>query len=223
MAKKGTKGQRLEKGESLYTPDLITRVKTIIMEIQPIKSNGSLHYDKVAKVMGIPIRTFSTWRSPESQYYKPLFVKALASAHEALVEMIESGRIKMGMIKRAQPYNRIKKTKELRTIGPDMPAMGSMKKAGLLAAAKKLGLKPDKKDTNDTIKQLITEYVNTHTEDVLIVVKQEEERMHGDVSAAKLVLPNIGPPEERWKDRSEVEVVGKSLTDILALMSGKKK
>lgn len=221
MTQKGKAGHKLDKGQSLYNPDLIARVKEIILEIQPLKSNGTLHFTKIAKVMGIAQRTFSSWRNTESIYYKPQFNQALCDAFEELVERIASGKIKQAMIERAQPYVRIKKTKELRTVGPVMPAMSKMKKAFLQEYAETLGIKIENKWTVDVLKRKISEEVEIQTTEKLVIVKQEEERVHGDVAAAKLVLPNIGPKEKRWEDKSKVEVEGQSLADIAAIMSGK--
>ena len=213
---------RLEKGESLYKPDLIDRVKTLIIEMQPIKSNGELHLGKVAKVLGVPRSTFDLWRKRESNYYKPDFDKAIIDSHKELIEGLQAGRIKQAMIKRAQPYLRVKKTRELRTVGPEMPKMGKMTKPQLIKAAKRLKVEIGKKDKKDDIKAKIAEFVETGTVDKLVVVKQEEEQMHGDVSAAKFVLPHIGPKADRWTETQKLDIEGQSLADIAAIMMGKK-
>ena len=222
MAGKGKKSQKLDKGESLYTPKLAEKAKMIILECQLIKSDGKLHYTKLATLLEIPSATFSRWRKENSKYYKPRFVKALASAHEELLEGLQSGRIKQAMIKRALPYMRVKRTKERMVKGPKMPAMSAMDKKALLLSAIKLGLKVDKTMTCGVLKIKIAEEIVKQTKEVLVTTKQEEERMHGDVAAARLVLPNIGPKEKRWSDKQELEVVGKSLADIAAIMTGKK-
>ncbi len=223
MTKKGTTGQKLPKGESLYNPKLVARVKEVILELEPIKSNGDLHYGRIAKIMDIASRTFSHWRDTESKYYKPKFAKAIIAAHEELTETIELSKTKRAMIARSQPYNRVKKTKELKTLGPKLPAMGSLDKKALLQIARVLGLKKvDKKMTNGVLKLRIVEEVERQTKEVLVVVKQEEERMHGCAVAGKMVTSNIGPKDKRWVEKAEVEVVGKSLADIAAIMSGKK-
>lgn len=224
MAKKRAKGQKLDKGESLYSPKLVERVKVIIVKAQLIKANGQLHYGKIATVLGIPSRTFSAWRNPASKYYKPDFAAALARAHKELTEGLDSDKIKRAMIKRAQPYTRIKKTKELQTQGPKMPAFSTMDKKAMLLYAKKLKLKIDKKMTKGVLKIKIQEEIEKQTKEVLVVVKQEEEKMHGDVAAAKFVLPNIGPKKERWVDKQEVDIESQSLVDIIAKVGiGKKR
>jgi len=210
-------GQRLAKGESLYNAKLPARAKEIILEIQPIKTDGSLHYAKIARILDIPSRTFSAWRDATSkEYYKPELVEALAEAHEELTESIESGKIKRAMIIRAQPYTRVKKFKELQKRGPKIPAISKMKKVKLLQCLKKLGEKVRGKLTNPILRLKIIEAVEKQTKEMLVTVKQEEERMHGDVTAAKLVLANIGPKNKRWKDKQVVDVEAGSLVDIIA-------
>lgn len=220
--KKRKQGQKLDKGESLYSPELAEKAKQIIIEAQLIKADGELHYSKLAKILGVPRRTFNHWRNAESQYYKPKLVKALASAHEELMEGMEAGKIKRSMMKRALAYTNIKTIKEKVVRGPKMPAMSGMDKKGLLLAALKLGLAVDKKMTRGVLKVKIAEEVLSQTKEVLVTTRQEVMHMHGDVAAAKLVLPNIGPKEKRWVPEQKIEVEGKSLADIAAIMSGKR-
>lgn len=216
-------GQKLSKGESLYKPELAERATELIFLVQLVDSKGNLQYGKLAKLLEVPVRTFNSWRNPESEYYKPEFDKALKKANIDIVEAIDAGEIKRAMIKRAKPYTRVKKTKELKTIGPDMPAMSIMKKPDLIAEAKKLKIKLGKKENVNSLKVKIAQAVEKQTEEKLIVVKQEEEQMHGDVAAAKFVLPNIGPKDKRWIGQEKLEVEGKSMADIVAIMCGKKK
>ena len=215
MTKKGATGQRLAKGESLYTPGLIARARVVIIEAQLIKADGSLNYTKIAKILDVPARTFIVWRNPNSEYYKAELCKNMAEAHKDLTEGIDSSKIKRGMIKRAQPYTRVKKTKELQVRGPKMPVFSTMDKAAMLLYAKKLKLKVDKKTTKGVLWIKITEEIERQTKEVLVVVKQEEEKMHGDVAAAKFVLPNIGPKKERWADKQEEDIERQSLVDII--------
>ena len=223
MAAKGKRGQKLNQGESLYKPAMIQRVRQMILLIQPLKANSELNYSKIAKVMDIPARTFSYWMNPESDYYKTDFAKAILDAGEELRESFDLAKTKRAMINRSQGYLKIKKTKELKTIGPKMPSISGMNKADLIKTAKKLGLKVDKRMTNGGIKLLIIEFIEKQTCEKLVVVKQEEEHMMGDVAAGKLVTANIGAKDKQWKDKQEVEVVGQSIADIAAIMSGRGK
>ncbi len=215
--------EKLSKGESMYSPEIIDRVREIIFLFKPLKNDGSLHLGKVAKAIGISERTLGYWRDPESKYYKPLFAPALIAAHEELTESIDLGKTKRAMIARSQPYIKTKKTKERIEVAPKMPAMSKMLKKDLIAAAKKLGIKIKGSKTVAQLKQLITEEVQNQTKSVMVLVKEEITTEMGDVGAGKLVTSNIGPKEKRWKDKSEVEVVGQSLADIAAIMMGKKK
>lgn len=222
MTRKGEQGQRLDKGESLYSPKLAAKAKQIILEAQLIKSDGSLHYTKIARILGVPARTFSHWRNPESKYYKPEFAKALKETHEELLEGMQVGRIKQAMIKRASSYTNIKTIKEKVVRGPKMPAMSSMDKKGLLLSAIKLGIQVSKTMTRGVLKVKIAEEIVKQTKEVLVTTRQEIMRMHGDVNAAKLVLPNIGPKDTRWVPQAKLDVEGQSLADIAAIMMGKR-
>jgi len=214
------KGQKLDKGESLYSPELAVRARQIIIEAQLIKTDGNLHYAKIARILHIPSRTFSRWRNSNSQYYKPEFVQALAEAHDELLENLQSGKIKQAMIKRALPYTRIKKTKERMVKGPKMPAMSGMDLKGLRLAALKLGIQVDKTMTRGILKVKIAAEVVKQTEEVMVTTRQEEERMHGDVAAAKLVLPNIGPKDKRWTEKTDVKLNVDGLSKLLEEIDG---
>jgi hypothetical protein len=59
----------------------------------------------------------------------------------------------------------------------------------------------------------ITEVRENDDGDVTTVHRTEKTKMLGDVAAAKLVLPNIGPEDERWLDKKELTMAGGKLTD----------
>lgn len=218
------KGKKLGKGETTYDPAFEGRVKEIIMLIQPLKRNGELHYGKIAKVMGIKQRTFNSWRNIESEYYKPDFDLAIKKAHEELVEGIDAGDIKKAMIARSKPYKRLKKTRELQTKGPEIPALSGLDKPALLMLADKLGIKDvSRRTTKGVLKVRITEEAQAQTKETLVITKTEEEQMHGDVAAAKFVLPHIGPKDKRWVPKETLEVEAQSLADIAAMMKSKKR
>jgi len=219
MAKKGKK-VFLDKNESLYSPKLIARAKEIIPLVQAIKTDGTPHYSKIAKLLNIPARTFSRWRNPESEYYKPEFAQALAQAHEEMVESIQLGLTKKATIARSQPYNKVKRTKELQLRGPVMPRFSKLKKAGLVKAAMKLGVKVEKKDTIAILKLKIAESVVDQTKEVLVVVKQEETRILGDGDAQKMVTANIGPKDKRWTDKVDVGIHVDGLSKLLEEIDG---
>lgn len=223
MAKKAKK-KKLNRGETIYKPEFTERVREIIFLTKPVKSNGELEYGKLAKVMGIKQRTFNSWRNPESQYYKTELAQAIIKAHKELIESIDAGLIKKAMIARSKPYTRVKKTKELKTIQPYVPGLSGLDKAALLMIAGKLGVKDvDSRTTKGVLKIRIAEEVEAQTKQSLVVVKEEEERMHGDVNAAKFVLPHIGPKDERWIPQEKLEVEAQSLADIAAIMTSKRK
>lgn len=187
-----------------------------------LNSRGQLEYGKLAKALGIPDRTFRLWRNPDSKHFKADLVKELNNAHDELLEGIQSGKIKQTLIKRAMPYIQIKRFKEPRIVGPKMPEMRDMDNKALILCAKNLGLKVDKTMTKGILKTKIAEEVKRQTKEVMVTVRQEEERILGDVAAARIVLANIGPKDKRWIEKQEVSTEGMTLADIAAIMSGRR-
>ena len=229
MTKKTTKkskktGQRLDRGESLYTPELAERAKQIIIDAQLVKSDGTIYYAKLAKLLDIPSRTFSAWRNAGSKYYKPDFVKALAAAHDELMENIDLRKIHANVILRAQGRTReITVTKEPVVEGPVLPAFSRFTKADLVEYAKnvlKLKLKP--KLSKGSMEMAIRKRVDELTVEKMKVVREVKKTVPGDNLAAKYADQNIGPKDERWTDKQVVDIEGKSLADIAAIMMGKK-
>ena len=218
VTKKKT-GQKLDKGTSIYNPEMADRVRVVILEIKPIKDNGTLHYGQIARVMGITQISFSRWRDPESQYYKPDFVKALTAAGEELNELIDLGKIKRAMINRAQPYKRTRTTRELRPVGPAKP--DNYEKATLRDYCTVNNIEFDDTDLVVDLKYKIRGFIDENTVEEMIPVKIEEEMMHGDVAAARMCTENIGPKEKRWNSKLNLSVEPESIADIFALLGGK--
>jgi hypothetical protein len=224
VPKKRVGGRKLDKGDTTYTPEMAERVREVILAIKPLKDNGSLHLSRVAKVMGIPQRTFSYWTDPDGKYFHLEFAEALADAHEECRELIDLGKTKRAMIAKSQPYTRKKITRELRVSGPKMPGLSKMRKAELLKfAVKTLKLTVAPKATVNDLKLLIVQAVQESTTEKLVVVKEETERMRGDVAAGRMVTSNIGPKDKRWNEKSEVDVNATSLVDAIAKAGIQKK
>ena len=227
MTKKGTTGQKLAKGESLYTPNLIARAGVIIIEAQLIKTDGSLNYTKIAKILDVPARTFSYWRNPESDYYKPELVRAMTKAHKELTEGIDLKKINTGVILRAQGRAKeITVVKEPVVEGPELPAFSRFTKTDLIDYAKqelKIPLKP--KLTKGAIEMAIRRRVKKMTTEKMKTIRRVEKTQPTDIAAAKYANQNLGAQDERWKDTQNLDVESKSLVDIIAKTGilGKKK
>lgn len=218
MTRKGKQGQRLDKGESLYSPKLAAKAKQIILEAQLIKSDGSLHYTKIARILGVPARTFSHWRNPESEYYKPELAGILVSAREELLETIDLRKINAGVILRAQG-----RAKEVTTIkepvseGPELPAFSRYTKSDLITYAKqvlKLTLKPGL--TKGAMEMAIRRRVKKLTTEKMRVIRKVEKTMPTDIAAAKYANQNLGVKDKRWSDQQKVDIESQSLVDIIA-------
>lgn len=217
-----TPRKQLEKGESLYVPGLLGQVREMIFLVKPIKSNGDLEVGKLAQLLRIPVRTFSRWRNPESEYYKPELAAEVLKAHAELIEAIDAGEIKRGQIARAKPYRRVKRTKELQTIRPEIPSLGALDKKSLVVVAKRLGVTAKKTagKSKGQIRLLIDDAIEKQTKKVLVTVKEEHEQMHGDTVAAKFVLPHIGPKDERWVPTKNEIITVDGLSRLLEEIDG---
>jgi len=227
VKKKRSKSDKIVKSagrKSSYKLEHAKRVRDLIMELVPLNGKGELAYGKIAKALGVPARTMREWRNPDSKHFKPDFAKSVKDAESELFEGLDSGEVKRGVIERAKGYKRIKKIKELVTKGPRRPPLSVMTKDDLLEYAKKeLNLKLEGKLSKGVIILAIEEEINNQTNDVMKLVRQEEEQMPADVAAARLVLSNIGPKDKRWLEKQEVGVAGKSLADIAAIMQCKQR
>ncbi len=208
--------------KSSYKLKYAKRVKELIMELVPLNNKGELAYGKIAKALGVPARTMREWRNPYSNHFKPDFAKSVKDAETELFEGLDSDKVKRGVIERAIGYKRIKKIKELVTKGPRRPPLSVMTVDDLLKyAEKELGLKLEGKLSKSTIILAIEEEINNQTTEVMKLVRQEEEQMPADVAAAKLVLPNIGPEDKRWRDKQVTELeVNEETATLLGIIDG---
>ncbi|KKM01853.1 hypothetical protein LCGC14_1790320, partial [marine sediment metagenome] len=189
----------------------------------PLNRTGKPAFSKIAKALGVTARTMLKWRTVGGEFYKAAFVKAINSAVKNLHENIDLNKTKRAAIIRAQGGFKAKKIIEKPFIeGPAMPALGTMDKKALELFAKKLGLKRDDKDTKGVLKIKIHDAVLAQQKEVMKVVSKETTTLPPDVGAIKLVVANIGAEQDRWIEKQELNVEGKSLADIAAIMYGKK-
>ena len=224
MAKKqNKKGAKLDKGESLYSPEIAHQVKAAIFDFELVTSKGELLVTKLAKLLGIPARTFRSWRDLNSDRYKADLATAVKKAHKEYVEQMDAGKIKQGQIKKALNNVQVKKIYEKEVRGPVIPSLSGMDKDGLTMVAKSLKLKVKKNMSKGVLKCLIVAEKEKQTKETMILQRRETTHFGGDTNAAKFVLPHIGPETERWIPKEKLELEGLSLADIAAIMSGKGK
>lgn len=191
------------KKQDKYHKSIPARVKFLIVEASLLNSHGQIAWVKIAKSLGVSISTLRRWRDPLSEYYHKSFAKAVTEAQEA----IDAGSIKRSMIIRAQGFTQRKITKEPKLTGLIRPPLSSMNKPELVKfAKKKLKLRIKEKMTKSQLILAIDETLEKATKEVMAVTKKETTTMAGDVQAAKLVLGNIGPEDERWKEKAELEL-----------------
>ena len=206
-----------------YTDSYAERVGEIIAGF-PLTRDRKLAVGKIAKALGVSARTMLRWRTVGGEFYKPGFVKAIAAAEKKLCENIDLNKTKRAAIIRAKGGFKTKKIIEKPFIeGPAMPALGTMDKKAMQLCAKNLGLKADDEDTKGVLKIKIHNAVLAQQKEVMKVVSKETTTLPPDVGAIKLVVANIGAEQDRWIEKQELTVEGKSLADIAAIMSGRKK
>ncbi len=222
--KKRAKSPRKPKLTAKYSDQMVSRVRQVIMAAQTIKADGTLDLGLVAKIMGISLATFGRWRDPANKrYYHKDFAAAVVDAAEKMIEDIDLNKAKRAMINRALPYTKKKVIRELREVGPPRPALSKLNQKELRTVASDFGIEHTIKTTIEELKELILDHIRENTSDQLVITKVEEEETMGETAAGRVVTSNLGSKDKRWvTDRSEVDVTGKSLADICALMAGKK-
>lgn len=187
----------------------------LVVEMGAVNNRGEIAWTKVARAMGLSAETLRRWRTESSGYYQPDF----AAMVDDVVPLVESGQVKRAFIDRAKPHAVVKITRELRTQGPKRPPE-SMRKALLIRyAAEVLHLELDESLKKDELLYEIDRAIAAQTTQELVVTKRETQRSMGDNTAGTLVAANYGPPEERWRQKTETDVkVPATLADIAAVV-----
>lgn len=180
-----------------------------------IESGGDVK--GLAKLFGVDLSTVYNW---VRDY--PKFAEAIRLGREAL----DAGEIHRSMIQRAKGYVQVKTTKELRVLGPECPPKDSTVEELIEFAADELGMTIPKHQSKSSIYRRVKQECKKKQKEVMVVVKVEETPQLGDVTAAKYVLPNIGPDDEpKWQDKvvlgGQVGITG--LGDVLKAIDGKTK
>ena len=207
MAAKRTK--KIAGAPTKYEPEFADRAYFFCAE------TGVISKAKLAKLLGTNRRTIVRWLDPEGDQYQKDFADALKKAQEG----IDSGAIKQSIIKRAQDHTETRVYRELQRVGPKLPDWSLSKKGLILYAEEVLKLEISGKLTKDEIRVKIEVAVEKKTTEAMKRVREEDTKQHGDVAAARLVLPNIGPEKERWTEKQKLDVNVTSLADIAALMN----
>lgn len=207
-----------------YSDEMVARVRKVIKAVKPIKTDGTLDIGLIAKIMGISLASFGRWRDPANRYYKTDFAVAVDEASEEMIELIDLNKAKRAMINRALPYTKKKTTRELKTVGPERPALSKLDKSEIQTVASGFGIEFTKKNTIAELKEMILDYIQENTKEQLVVTKVETEETMGETAAGRVVTSNLGSKDKRWvTEKGELDVTGQSLADIFAIMSGKKK
>ncbi len=230
MAKKKKKAAKKKRAPAKpkltarYSEEMVARVRHIITEGRPIKADGTLDLGLVAAILGISKATFGRWRDPANKrYYHRDFAVAVCEAACDMIEEIDLNKSKRAMINRSLPFTKKKVTRELREVGPEKPSLSKLKRFELRTVASGFGIEFTDKNTIAELKELILDYIQENTSEQLVITKVEEEETMGETAAGRVVTSNLGKKENRWvTEKGELEVTGKSIADIYAIMMGKK-
>jgi hypothetical protein len=181
------------KQKARYSAALVERMKLIVTELQAVSTTGKIAWPKVAKVLGISQATLYGWKNPLSDLYRQDFARACAE----LVEDVEAGRIKRGLIEMAKPHTTVEATRVLKEFGPKPPPRSWTKKALVMFARLKLGMELEEQMGKGELFLTIEAECDARRTEKMVTVRERRKR-EVDTKAASIVLPNIGPPETRW-------------------------
>lgn len=196
---------------SNYHPSMAEKVKFLIIEGGAINRLGHPAWGLVGKLLGVTNETIRQWRKRSGKYYKEEFAKACNEG----IAAADAGQVKRGLLNVAKTHIVRETTLELRTVGPEPPPSFYLK-ADLLEWAKStLDLELDPKSSMATIRRRIAIECKKRQHEKMVVVAEKRKR-HVDVGAAKIVLPNIGPKEERWLAKEGVVHEGQTFAAAMA-------
>ena len=166
---------------------------------------------QLGELFAVTAQTIGNWRTEH-----PTFAAAIIEGREEF----DICGIQAGQVAKAKPH--VKRTRELREVGPKPPASDEDKEGLVLYAKEKLQLKLQMRMSKAAMWRLIRREIRRRTAEKLVVVK--EETVEGDTPAAKYALNNLGPPEKRWQDKQEVAHSGQiGLRHILGDIDGQGK
>jgi len=187
-------------------PDLLI---TLVVDCGLVNKTQNMPWKRLAVVFGVSEMTLHNWRNPaKPDTYHEDFHKAVKAAQAA----VDTNNIKRGLIAMATPHYVYDRTQELRKVGPKPPPK-DWYKAGLIDwADKHLDLEIDPAMTKPEVYTAIRLECAEQTEEKMVTVKERRTKVL-DVAAAKMVLPNHGPEDERWTDKQEHTMKDSTLTD----------
>jgi hypothetical protein len=192
-----------------YTPEAPELLIMLVVECGMVNSRGEIAWGKVARAMGVSEMTLHNWRNPQKpETYHKEFHQAAKMARES----VDAAQIKRGIIDLAKPHYEYDRTQELRKVGPTAPPKHWYKDDLIEWADTYLDLEIDPTMTKPQVIAAIARECFELTEEKLVTVKERRKKVV-DVGAAKLALPNIGPLEERWIEKTEHQMTDKTLSD----------
>ena len=186
---------------SKYKDSFPKLVKFLIIEGGAINRLGNPNWGFVAGVLGVTNKTILEWRKQSGKRYHEEFAKACQEG----IDAADAGQVKRGLLNVAKPHIAREMKLELQTVGPKPPPQ-TWTKADLIEwADRKLDLEIDPAMSKPEVIAAIVNECEEQTEKKMVVVEEKRKRMV-DVGAAKIVLPNIGPKNERWLSKEAIVV-----------------
>lgn len=184
--------------ETKYEPAIAEQVKLMVIELGCVNQRGEIAWGRIARLIGVSVETLRNWRTKSSPYYHEEFA---GSVNEA-VASVDTGAIKRGLIEAAKPHAVVKRVRVMKAVGPQPPPKSWTKTETLAFARLKLGLDLDEELSKVEIRLIIEAECEKRSKEKMVTVREERTREQ-DIGAAKFVLPNYGPPAERWSVKEQ--------------------
>lgn len=206
-AKRAKPSLPLESGK--YQASFAKLVKILIIEMGAVNSRGEPAWGDIAEVLGVTNKTILEWRKKSGPYYQEEF----ADACDEAIEAADAGKVKRGLINVAGPHVVVKRIRELRRTGIKPPPK-SWRKADVLAFARiRLDMELDPELSLVELRLRIEAECEKGGAEKLVTVREERTAGVVDVTAAKLVMANIGPKNRRWRDKIEQVITDEKLSE----------
>lgn len=196
---------------SKYKKSFPRLVKFLIIEGGAINRLGDPNWGLIANLLEVTNKTILEWRKCSGKHYKEEFAKACQEG----IDAADAGQVKRGLLNVAKPHIVSEKTLERRVVGPKPPPIAWNKDDLIAWADKHLDLEIDVRMTKPEVIAVIGNECIEQSRVKLVVVGEKRKRTV-DVAAAKIVLPNIGPKEERWLSKEAIVHEGDTLAAAIS-------
>jgi hypothetical protein len=177
-----------------------------------VNNRGQIAWTKIGRIWKVSTSLIRRWLNRlDGDYYKADFAAAVEQATEAL----DLGKVKRDAITAAGRHFRHKTVREIVVKSPMRPRAVYGKKELVIYAAAMLKppLRLDPRSTKPAMLLQIDIAIKEQTTRNLQKVRTESQECMGEGSARALVVANVGPEDDRWVEKTQVNVVEQAMTD----------